>query len=252
MNGLFFIGRSIFDDTKQFKDEPFTEREAWMWMVGSAAWKPEKVTVKGVIIHLNRGQLSHSTRFMATKWQWSESKVRRFIKRRKNDAAIDAVSDAGQLVITICNYERFQNPSKKVTQQVTQKATEERRKDKEIINTLPSEEARTPSNDSLDKLLYQRGKDVLGPKAGGQVTKLKNAVGVGKALEVIEISTSKQNPAEYIAGAIRNNTNDKTKRQMIPGGKVSRRAAIEMQIPDDAPKEWADEFRKEHGLTTQH
>ena len=61
----------------------------------------------------------------------------------------------------------------------------------------------SPSED-LDKILYQRGKSVLGLKAAGQITKLKGSVGTGKALELIDISSRKENPNEYIAAVIRN------------------------------------------------
>ncbi len=60
--------------------------------------------------------------------------------------------------------------------------------------------------DDLDKILYQRGKSVLGQKASGQITKLKGLVGTGKALELIDISSRKENPNEYIAAIIRNET----------------------------------------------
>jgi hypothetical protein len=48
---------------------------------------------------------------MAVGWGWSESRVRRFLKRLKTDAMIDAATDAGVTVITICNYNRYQRVS---------------------------------------------------------------------------------------------------------------------------------------------
>ncbi len=55
----------------------------------------------------------------------------------------------------------------------------------------------------LDAVLYQRGKAVLGANAGGQITKLKTEYGVGGALEMIETAAKKENPREYVAGALK-------------------------------------------------
>jgi hypothetical protein len=64
-------------------------------------------------INLKRGQVSHSTRFMAGAWRWSEARVRRFLKRLignppKIDAMIDVSTDAGVTVISINNYGKYQ------------------------------------------------------------------------------------------------------------------------------------------------
>jgi hypothetical protein len=47
---------------------------------------------------------------MAAYWKWSESRVRRYLDRLKADAMIDARTDAGVTVVTICKYDDFQHP----------------------------------------------------------------------------------------------------------------------------------------------
>ena len=88
--------------------ESYDRRSAWAWLIEEAKWQDRRCDIAGRIIKLKRGQLSHSTRFMAKAWGWSEARVRRFLTRLKTDAMIDAGSDAGQYLITICNYERYQ------------------------------------------------------------------------------------------------------------------------------------------------
>ena len=61
----------------------------------------------------------------------------------------------------------------------------------------------TAPNEPDDAKLYRRGKEVLGAKAGGQITKLKNLVGVEETLGVIELAAGKQDPPEYLAGVLR-------------------------------------------------
>jgi 5-methylcytosine-specific restriction endonuclease McrA len=56
-----------------------------------------------------------------------------------------------------------------------------------------------------ERELFDRGKQILGKSAGGQIAKLKAAKGgnVALARSVIEAASTKQNPSEYVAAAIR-------------------------------------------------
>jgi hypothetical protein len=104
--GVFAVDRGVFDHP-MFAPEPFTEREAWLWMVGAAAWKPGRVRVGRHPVDLLRGQLAFATRFMATRWRWSEARVRRFLKRLQSDAMVSIQTTRETTHITICNYDKY-------------------------------------------------------------------------------------------------------------------------------------------------
>ncbi|WP_141339717.1 hypothetical protein [Bradyrhizobium sp. USDA 3458] len=108
--GVFAVDRGIWDHP-MFPDEPFTEREAWQWLIGEASFKPRTRNIGGKVIPLDRGQLAASIRFMAERWTWSKSKVERFLKRLKTETMIETASGTGLLVITICNYDKYQRVS---------------------------------------------------------------------------------------------------------------------------------------------
>jgi hypothetical protein len=108
VSGTVNISRRLFD-SEAFKDEPMTEREAWVWLVMEASWKERKKRVGDFIVSLDRAQLAHSTRFMAETWKWTHSKARRFIDRLEKLDMIERKTDTGVSVITICNYEKYQN-----------------------------------------------------------------------------------------------------------------------------------------------
>ena len=94
-----------------------------------------------------------------------------------------------------------------------------------IINhhePLRAEAAKPP--DDLDKILYQRGKALLGKSAGGQITRLKNNQGIGRALELLEQARRKENPIEWIAGVINEKTLPKHTNNF---DESMRRAALE-------------------------
>ncbi len=93
---------------------------AWFWLVANAAWRPTRVRIKGETVTLERGELSFSVRFLAENWKWSKSKVDRFIAdlreegmistRSKNGTANENKPGQGQSIITICNYNKYQDP----------------------------------------------------------------------------------------------------------------------------------------------
>jgi hypothetical protein len=78
-DGTFNVARGVFDHPV-FAPEPFTEREAWLWLIAEAQWKPVRKRVGRVIIPLQRGQLAHAVRFMAQRWCWPRMRVHRFLQ----------------------------------------------------------------------------------------------------------------------------------------------------------------------------
>lgn len=124
--GVIAIDRGVFDHDC-FADEPFTEREAWMWLIAEAAWKARTRRIGRVVVNLARGQLAASLRFMAERWGWNKDKVDRFLARLKNRDMIATDSATGISVITICNYNNYQKVSlPDATSAATQTETEVR------------------------------------------------------------------------------------------------------------------------------
>lgn len=107
MTGGFLMSRDWFKHPV-FADEPFTEREAWAWLISESAWKPHRYRAGNVLVNLKRGQIVHSIRYMATAWQWHRNKVSRFLKRLKIETMIGTDTGSGVTVITICNYDKYQ------------------------------------------------------------------------------------------------------------------------------------------------
>jgi hypothetical protein len=106
--GFIALYRGFFDHP-MFKAEPFTEREAFVWMLMEAAHDGRRVRRGRAVIELSRGQLCHSIRFMAVAWKWrSSSRVVRFLKRLENETAIEIKTEQEATQITICNYNKYQ------------------------------------------------------------------------------------------------------------------------------------------------
>jgi len=108
MSGTVNISRGIWHDVA-FKDEPFSEREAFIWIIMEASYKPREKRVGSITVSLERGQLVTSVRFMCSAWSWSKSRVDRFLKRLENRDMIGTDSGTGINVITVCKYNDYQN-----------------------------------------------------------------------------------------------------------------------------------------------
>lgn len=118
--GFIKLHRQLLD-SPHFKNAH--EQMAFAWLLLRAQWQDVDLRYKGKQLSLKRGQLALSYRDFSDKWGWSEPKCRRFIKklsetkpksnRQESDAVISAVSDAGVCIITILNYNRFQDKEEK-------------------------------------------------------------------------------------------------------------------------------------------
>ncbi len=108
MAGTVNIARSLWDDTT-FRDSEMSQREAWIWLIVHAAWKPRVTRIGNLEIPLRRAQVAASTRYLAKAWRWSEPKVRRFLDMLENRQRITRATDAGITVLTICKYDVYQN-----------------------------------------------------------------------------------------------------------------------------------------------
>lgn len=200
--GYFFLDRGIWDHPL-FAREAFTEREAWLWMISAAAWKGMRVRAGRKIVDLKRGQLVFSERFMATKWRWSKTSVRRFIERLKSEAMVSALADRDATLITICNYDKYQLPRTTEGPQSGPLKDHSRTKEEEI-NTL-KDAAASPTAPNPEAELFRRGREVLGKQAGGLISQLLNAKqkNVALARAAIEQASTKDKPREYIGAVIR-------------------------------------------------
>lgn len=106
--GFITISRGFLEHPA-FASEPFTEREAFQWLIKEAAWRPRTVRRGFAMFELNRGELAHALSFMCEAWGWdSKSRVTRFLERLKKLGMIDTHAERAATRITVCNYDKYQ------------------------------------------------------------------------------------------------------------------------------------------------
>jgi hypothetical protein len=98
------FGHGLFDG------DEYSRRDAWLWLVANAAWKDHRVRVGNTMVDIKRGQVVASRSYLAKEWKWGEKKVRLFLDLLVSEGMIEKGQQEGRLpvVVTICNYDRFQ------------------------------------------------------------------------------------------------------------------------------------------------
>ena len=110
MNGGYVkIARGIFKHN-MFKNEPYSEREAWIWLICGASYKDDTTRIPNtnIVVKIKRGEYMASYRFLATKFKWPISRIRRFIKRLTDGTMLNTRVVQGITFITIENYDEYQ------------------------------------------------------------------------------------------------------------------------------------------------
>ena len=117
-----------WDDACVFKDEPRSEREAWLWLIENAAWKSgTRLVGKGTVVNVERGQIHLAERTLARVWGWDRKRVSRYLKRLESALMITPQGGPLGTLVTICNYEKFQGRG--ATNGATNGATQEEREE---------------------------------------------------------------------------------------------------------------------------
>lgn len=85
----------------------------WQWMVQMAVWKPTPFRVGGQVIQLERGQFCASQAQICEKTGMTRKQLRNFLEELEAQNAVvtkRALGGAkGRTIITICNYDKYQD-----------------------------------------------------------------------------------------------------------------------------------------------
>ena len=84
------------------------EAGIWAWLCDTAVWEETRIRFNGELITLQRGQLLTSIRFISKGFDIGEQKVRTFLDHIESDGMINTQPTHKGTLITICNYEKYQ------------------------------------------------------------------------------------------------------------------------------------------------
>ena len=145
--------------------EPFDKRSAWIDLLLTANHSDKKIHFNGEIITVERGQILTSIRKLSAKWKWSYDKVMRFLRLIESDGMIHKDSDNFRTLITIENYEVYQDlpnadrtPISERASEQTSERTSERSSDKKesITNVIPKKKFTPPTVSEVEEYCQER------------------------------------------------------------------------------------------------
>jgi hypothetical protein len=147
--GFVILWRKFWDDPDLKTGEPFTPREAWLYLFSNLANGIERNGIP-------RGEFQVSERFLSKKWLWDKSKVHRFLVMlektgkikgiKRNEVSVNHLSNHQPNQETnhfiICKYDTYQNTR---TADRTTNRTTFRTKSKEGIKESTKERTNIPT-----------------------------------------------------------------------------------------------------------
>lgn len=145
MEGWIKIHRKIMDNPL-YLSEPFTRMQAWIDLLLLANHKEGFFYVRGNKVVVGRGQVGTSFRTLASRWQWSRGKVERFLKDLENDNQIEPQKNNVITLISICNYDDYQNTEPQTEPQTSRRQTTDR-----ATNEPQTDRNKNDKNDKKEK-----------------------------------------------------------------------------------------------------
>lgn len=100
--------------SRKMVEHPLFEGDAqrigvWVWMLMTAAWKDTRQKANGKTVEVKRGQLLTSYRQMSRATGASVKTLRTLVRELSDEGAVGTDKGTGRLLITICNYEKYQD-----------------------------------------------------------------------------------------------------------------------------------------------
>lgn len=255
--GFISLHRSILDNPI-FKIKPFSKGQAWITLLLLANHDKGYVNTKnGQLLEINRGECGYSELALADLFGWSRGKVKRYLTLLINKKMIQQKIVNNHSIITVLNYDKFQNGTINgtINGQQTWQQTDTNNNDNND-NNISSSSSSSNSEIEFFSNYYNVG------LTENQYTQLVvDANGKEKLLEILEefssaIETGKENKFSYdlpnahferlkswIKQRKKNPNVIKFQSQPQESGRD-----IQMRAVDKVCKEWEEKLRKEGRL----
>ena len=142
MSGWIKLHRQI-QEHWLWNKKPFSRGQAWIDLLIMVNHKSQKTLIGNKLIDVDRGERVTSIRKLCSRWGWSNTKTKTFLKLLENDHMISVKSDSKKTTINIVNYNDYQmQDDTKNDRQTT---------DKRQTNDTEATQKHTNKNDKNDK-----------------------------------------------------------------------------------------------------
>jgi len=107
--GFIALYRSIQEHWLWSADKTTSKFQAWIDLILTVNYQDKKFMFNGKLTEVKRGSWITSIAQLCKRWDWSNSKVVKFLDELEKDGMIIRKSDAKKTVITIVNYGVYQD-----------------------------------------------------------------------------------------------------------------------------------------------
>lgn len=123
--GWIKLDRKILDNPMWTCDK-FTRGQAWVDLLLLTNYKDGVLVVRDHVIKVKRGQVGWSENRLASRWKWSRTKTKNFLKLLETEQQVIVDRSKSTSILTIVNYEKYQE---KEQQEDNRKTTERQQED---------------------------------------------------------------------------------------------------------------------------
>lgn len=149
MAGWISLHRSIEKHWLYEEERKFSRFEAWVDLLLMVNHADNKTMIDGKLVTVKRGQRITSLRKLGDRWNWSLTKVDAFLKLLEEDKMIVLKKDTKKTVVTIVNYDIYQNNDlEKRHRKDSEKTVKEHRKDREKTQKKTNNNVNKENNDN--------------------------------------------------------------------------------------------------------
>lgn len=160
MSGWIKLHRSLQDHFIYDFNEP-DKALAWIDILLSASYADSRVKIKSQVVEVKKGQWLVSQVTLQKRWKMSQNKVKRLLKLLENDRMISIKTNELTTVITVCNFDSFQNDERadgRADGRSVERATDEQSND--ILRSKEDKEVNKPrkktNSDSGESQVMQK------------------------------------------------------------------------------------------------
>lgn len=203
--GWIKLHRKIQDHWIYQEKRQFSRYESWLDLIMMANHKDNKALIDGELITIEKGSFITSKRELGRRWDWSNSKVDKFLDLLKQDGMIAYKSDTKKTVISIGKYEAYHELEKEkrsrneteTNQKHNRNETETNKQELKELKNLRTKELKesttTVENDAI--VFYQNNIGMLRPIISEEILDWINDLGDEMVIESLKraIGSNKAN-----------------------------------------------------------
>lgn len=205
MSGWFAIKRGMLDHPIFHKRPDRTY--VWIWMMETAAFQDTRQDASGRPVEVKRGQILTSFRQIEAATGVGVQVIRTLFKLLEGERAINTDTSNGRLLVTICNYDKYQS-SKPSSNTPANTAPTQRQHTKETREQIPPSEG---ASADPAKVIFDGGKRLLAAagipasKAGALLGKWRRDHGDDALIAALGRAQREGaiDPVSYLEGCLR-------------------------------------------------